>query len=82
MLLRSMNPQILALDEITAPEDIESVRYASGCGVILLATAHAYSADTLQERPLYRALLEERIFHRAVEIRISDGKRKYRVVDL
>ena len=82
MLLRSMNPQILALDEITAPEDIVSVRYAAGCGVILLATAHAYSADTLHDRPLYRELLEERIFRRAVEIRVADGKRKYRVVDL
>lgn len=80
MLLRSMNPQVLAFDEITAPEDIEAVRYAAGCGVALLATAHAADARSLQERPLYRDLLREKIFRQAVEIRKENGKRQYRVV--
>ena len=82
MLLRAMNPQILAFDEITAPEDIEAARYAAGCGVILLATAHAADARSLQERPLYRELLREKIFRQAVEIQIERGKRKYQVVKL
>ena len=82
MLLRSMNPNVLALDEITAPEDIEAIRYAAGCGVALLASAHGKDAETLSERPLYRRLLRERIFHRAVEIRVNGGERLYQVVKL
>ena len=32
MLLRSMAPDVLAVDEIGRPEDVESIAYASCCG--------------------------------------------------
>lgn len=76
-LLRAMNPQILAFDEITAPEDLDMIRQAAGCGVTLLATAHADCLDFMRRRPLYGELLESRIFSRAVWIRVEDGKRTY-----
>ncbi|MFR6424447.1 MAG: stage III sporulation protein AB [Oscillospiraceae bacterium] len=66
MLLRAMRPDVLAFDEINAPEDIEAIRIAAGCGVALLATAHAQSVGALRCRTLYRALLDEHIFRRAV----------------
>ena len=82
MLLRAMNPQIIALNEITAPEDVEAMLSAAGCGVSLLATAHAGNAQELHRRRLYRNLLREGVFHRAVEIRNVNGKRTYKVVEL
>ena len=82
MMLRSMNPQILALDEITDPKDIEAVKCAAGCGVVLLASAHASDAGSLCDRPLYREILEEHIFEFAVEIQVVGARRVYRVVNL
>ena len=82
MLLRAMRPDVLAFDEISAPEDIEAICIAAGCGVALLATAHAQSVAALRHRALYRALLDEHIFRRAVCITRSDGERVYTVEDL
>lgn len=69
MVLRAMNPQIIALDEITVQEDLQAIAQAAGCGVGLLATIHAGSVEELQAKPLYRALLEGRVFRQAVLIR-------------
>ena len=79
MLIRAMNPQVLALDEITAPEDIEAVALAAGCGVRILATAHARGLSDLERRPLYRRLIELGVFKRFVEIGNVGGKRTYTV---
>lgn len=62
MLLRTMDPQWIAADEITAREDISAMEQISYCGVHLLATAHAKDADELAARPLYRELLRLRLF--------------------
>ena len=62
MLLRSMNPQWLAADEITQPEDLAAIRQAGGCGVKLLATLHAGSAEELKNKPLCRELFSTGIF--------------------
>ena len=82
MLLRGMNPQVLAVDEITAPEDIDALHMASGCGVSLLATAHGRSMDDLRKRPLYESLLRSRIFQQLLWIEKSNGVRKYHLEEL
>ena len=81
MLLRAMNPQILAFDEITDMGDLEAIRQAAGCGTSLLATAHAFDQSSLQRRALYRELLGTGIFEKAVWIQMHNGKRNYIVED-
>lgn len=62
MLLRCMGPAVIAVDEITAEADAEALLRAAGCGVDLLATAHASDLNDLRTRPIYRKLCEFQIF--------------------
>lgn len=82
MVLRAMNPQIIAVDEITAWQDMKAMLLAAGCGVRLLATVHAAGVEELVEKPLHRKLLREKLFHQAVCISSVDGERTYRVEEL
>lgn len=82
MLLRGMNPQVLAADEITAPGDIAALETAANCGVTLLATAHGLGVEDLKARPLYRRLLSLGIFQKAVLIHTEAGERRFEVLPL
>ncbi len=77
MLLRGMNPQIIAMDEISQKEDLRVIEQVAGCGVILFATAHGEGRDEMIKRPLYRRLLQAGYFHQMLTIRCLDGKRVY-----
>ncbi len=50
MLLRSMAPEILAVDEIGGREDVRAVREAMGRGCYVLATCHGNDAGDLRQR--------------------------------
>ena len=62
LVIKTMNPACIAVDEITAPEDAQAILQAAWCGVDLYATAHAGSRSELYRRPVYRTLLEAQIF--------------------
>ncbi|MBE6963752.1 MAG: stage III sporulation protein AA [Ruminococcaceae bacterium] len=82
MVLRAMNPQIIAVDEITAAEDLKALSMAAGCGVGLLATVHAADLEDMQRKPLYRKLLEEQVFRRIVRIAPTAEGRSYEIEEL
>lgn len=77
MMLRGMNPQIIAMDEITKPEDIKAISEICGCGVAVLASAHAANFSNLKQRPLYRELLALGEFKNIIIIENNKGKRNY-----
>lgn len=61
-VLRNMGPDTIAVDEITAEEDCKALLHAGWCGVKLIATAHAGSREDLFNRPVYRPIIESRLF--------------------
>ena len=62
LLLRTMGPDCIAVDEITASEDCSGLIRAAGCGVTLLATAHAGSLEEFESRVIYEPLIRKNIF--------------------
>lgn len=63
-LLRTMGPGWICVDEITSAEDCAALIQAVGCGVKLMATAHASCRREFQERAVYRSVLDTGIFTR------------------
>ncbi|MGM9613922.1 MAG: ATPase, T2SS/T4P/T4SS family [Oscillospiraceae bacterium] len=78
MLLRAMNPAVIAMDEITDPADAQALLHAVGCGVYLLATIHAADMEDVRRRPNGRMLLEAGAFSRYVTVENWHGIRHYR----
>lgn len=79
MLLRSMTPQVIAVDEVALECDVDALCMAANCGVTLLATVHAASLEDLRRRPILKRLMECGIFRRAVVITGEGAKRRYLV---
>lgn len=73
MLIRSMSPTVVAVDEIGSGRDIDAVEYAVKCGCKLLATVHGSSMEDIMERPLMGNLVRQKVFDRYI---ILNGKRK------
>ncbi len=61
-VLRTMGPEWIAVDEITAAEDCNAIVRAFGCGVRLLATVHATSLQDYLSRAVYHPLVENLVF--------------------
>ncbi len=62
MVLRTMGPSWIAVDEITSAQDCQGLLQAGWCGVRLIASAHASGKLDLLTRPVYRPLAETGLF--------------------
>ncbi len=66
MLIRSMTPRVIAVDEIGTSEDIHAVEYAMQCGCKLIASVHGLDMDEAQKKPVLGELIRRRMFERYV----------------
>lgn len=62
IVLRTMGPDVIAVDEITSHEDTAAVLHVANCGIQLLATAHASGIHDFKSREVYTPLWKKRIF--------------------
>lgn len=73
MLLRSMSPGVIALDELGNPDDVSTVLQVMNAGIRLIATAHGYDVDGLKERRGFSELFNEHCFERFIAISVNNG---------
>ncbi len=62
MLLRTMSPYCIAVDEVSQQEDCDALYRAGWSGTTLLATAHAANRAELFSRPVYQPIIESKLF--------------------
>ena len=73
MLIRSMSPTVVAVDELGGSDDVAALKEAVRCGVKILATAHAGSLEELQRREHLRELLQKQALERVVLLSRTKG---------
>ena len=73
MLIRSMSPEIIVVDEIGRKEDSEAVKEAVNAGVGLLLSAHASTFEELLIRPNVKEIIEMKAIKRYVILGRDNG---------
>jgi stage III sporulation protein AA len=73
MMIRSMSPDVLIVDEIGRKEDAEAIQEAVHAGIKLIMTTHGTSIEEIRNRPSLKNILTERIFQRFVVLSRKDG---------
>ena len=80
LMLRSMSPQIIAVDELGKKADFQAVEQAVCSGVRILGTVHADTVEELWEKPYLKKWMKRGIFKRFILIRRSrSGEREFQV---
>ncbi|MCI5530580.1 MAG: stage III sporulation protein AA [Blautia sp.] len=72
MLIRSMSPAVVAVDELGKEEDFKAVESVIHCGCKLIATAHGNSLEDVLNQPFFYKLVQERVFERYILLGKSD----------
>lgn len=66
MMIRSMSPDILVVDEIGKQEDVDALIEAILSGVTVICTVHGYSLDEIKKRPSLSILFQHHVFQRFI----------------
>ncbi|MFT8391869.1 MAG: stage III sporulation protein AA [Sporolactobacillus sp.] len=79
MMIRSMSPEVLIVDEIGRKEDTEALLEALNAGVSVMATAHGYSLEQVRRRPALAALFASDVFSRFIIVTRQAGQSDHAV---
>lgn len=82
MMIRSLSPDVLVVDEIGRPEDAAAIHEAVHTGIRIVATAHGADYEDVRMRPVLKQLLEEGVFTRYVILHRRKGvPAAFRILD-
>lgn len=64
MLIRTMSPNVIAVDEIGSKEDVNAITYGINCGCSFIGTIHGESIEDIGNKPALQGIWKEKIFER------------------
>ncbi|MFS0822786.1 stage III sporulation protein AA [Bacillus sp. 1P02SD] len=73
MMIRSMSPDVLIVDEIGRDEDSQAIMEAVNAGVSLIVTAHGHHISDLMKRPSLEKIINAGVIERFVELSRTKG---------
>ncbi|WP_453997594.1 stage III sporulation protein AA [Bacillus nitroreducens] len=73
MMIRSMSPDVLIVDEIGREEDSQAIMEAVNAGVSLIVTAHGHQVSDLMKRPSLEKVIKAGVIERYVELSRTKG---------
>lgn len=66
MMIRSMSPDVLVVDEIGSEKDVQALMEAILAGVSVICSVHGQSLQEIKKRPSLQALFQQNVFKRFV----------------
>ncbi len=80
MLIRSLSPEILAVDEIGTKTDVDAIAYAIRCGCVVIASTHGGSMEEVRNNPCLESLVDGNGFQRFIVLERQEQAGKIKVV--
>lgn len=72
LMLRTMSPELIAVDEIGKEEDYKALQYVMNCGCKVLATVHGYSYEEQRQKLYMKDLVDIGLFSRYIVLQKQD----------
>ncbi len=73
LLIRSMSPEVIAVDEIGRDRDVDAIQEAVNSGVSLITTIHGRDLNTIVYRPSIKKLIDIKAFERYILLSKRNG---------
>lgn len=73
MMIRSMSPEVVCVDEIGDQRDMHAIEAVIHCGCRLIATVHGSSIEDINQKPLLQKLVKEKVFERFIVLSGKTG---------
>ncbi|QUI23813.1 stage III sporulation protein AA [Vallitalea pronyensis] len=73
MLIRSMSPAVIAVDEIGSSEDIDAIDFVMNAGSKIICTVHGANVNEVKDKPILGKLMDKGVIERFIVLENKNG---------